>query len=152
MRAGVTRDLRLEGYLRYEGDRSSFITEWKDHPNRKEICKALGLDENYEYKEVMGPIRYALKKHFLLKIVRKQKWCNTIQKIMYTIDKRTQQELYQLVRNRYREEEVGIRLKEMEDDGTFVVARPSRVESRESRVESRESRVESRESRVESRE
>ena len=97
------------------------ISRWNDHPNRREICQTLGLDENKKYKNAMGPIRNVLKKHFLLKVTKKQKRSNGSKIYKYAIGKDEQQELYQLLRNKHRNKELGTRLEEMETKGTFII-------------------------------
>ena len=97
------------------------ISKWNEHPNRREICQTLKLDESKRYKDAMGPIRAVLKKHFLLKIVLKQSSHTKGATKKYFINKENQQELYQLLRNKHNNRVEGTRLEEMETNGSFVV-------------------------------
>ena len=97
------------------------VSKWNKYPTKMEICQTLRLDGNKKYRDAMEPIRDLLKKHFHLDVIRRRGKHHGRQKPKYVIEPKGQQELYQLLRNKYRDDDVGARLKKMEDDGTFFV-------------------------------
>ena len=103
-----------------EIDRPPLI-KWSSHPNRRGICRTLKLKEDYEYKDSMGPIRAVLEKHFHLYVIRKRDNHKKGAQPTYFIGEEEQQELYQLLRNKYHDKGIGDILKNMEENGSFIV-------------------------------